>query len=154
VIKFKEIENTRTVRETTAPFEYMKDGKLAVEDIRVRYFSQTIADVRKERSDALARAAQIEEFEKQKDDLREDGSDKALAKLAELEKQTSPGESEFPWLSKTLAPKIESLPDILDAKDKPIAITEDNLSKISVVNLRALAKAMEDDLRPKEQPSK
>lgn len=49
----------RTVRETTCPYEFTDDeGNLQTKDIRVRYFSPTIADSKRERQaiDGLIKA--------------------------------------------------------------------------------------------------
>lgn len=115
----------RTVRETQAPFEYTdKNGETQVEKIRVRYYSYTLAELKKIRSDAMAKAAQASK---------------------------DPENTEFPWLSTLLAQKVESLPDILDGK-KPMEITVENLDKITALNLQAINNAIEADLVPKETP--
>jgi hypothetical protein len=119
----------RTVRETTAAYEYPdpKTGELVVEQIRVRYFSMTVAEIKKLRSDAFAKAAAAEK---------------------------DPEAAEFPWLSSVLVNKLESLPDIVDGKNKPIAITVANLDKITAVNLQAINQAIEEDLVPNAPATK
>lgn len=123
MIKFNNI--ARTVRETTAPFEYTQDGELIVENIRVRYFSFTLADLKKMRSDALAKAEAAEK-----------------------------GDGDIQWMSSVLVQKLESLPDIVDGKGKPIAITEAHLDKFSAVNLLAINRAIDEDLYPKVDAKK
>ena len=113
----------RTVRETVAPFEYTdpKTGKIVTEDIRVRYYSFTVAELKQMRAEAFAQQKAIREGD----------------------------EGKVQWLSGVLVGKLAELPDILDAKNKPIAITEANLDKISVVNLTAISHAIDRDLDPK-----
>lgn len=119
----------RTVRETTAPFEYNDPatGELKTEDIRVRYFSQTIAELKKMREDIITKA-----------------------KLAEAD----PADAEIPWLSGQLSNRLESLPDILDAKGKPIEISIVNLDQITALNLRSISEAIEADAVPRPTPGK
>ena len=121
----------RNIRETTAPFEYTDEaGELKTEQIRVRYYSQTVAELKQLRSDALAKFNQ---------------ANKKGAKI---------DESEFPWVSNQLAKRLESLPDIAgEDGETPMKITVENLDMIAAVNLRAIEKAIEDDLAPKSQPS-
>lgn len=130
----------RIVRECTAPYEYnAEDGTLQVEEIRVRYYSLTLAELKQVRSDALARMAeQRERAEKAK-------ANKSGKAEFEIE--------DFPWLSDQLVLKLAGLPDIGGPDGKPISITVENLDKISAVNLRAIEKAIDEDLAPKDQPS-
>jgi len=92
---------SKLIRETTAPFQYTDEstGETKTEEIRVRYFSHTIAEIR-------ANAAKIQ---------------------AEIDAAKERGEPL--WLSATLPYQIESLPDIADPKSgkDSIKITRANL---------------------------
>jgi hypothetical protein len=112
-------KNTRVVRETTASFEYMDGEEVKVEQIRVRYFSPTVAEVRSTSSEISAKRK----------------------------------EGETVWLSETLSKQIESLPDLVDDKDKPIKITAEFLETLPVVNLTAINDAIDRDLAPKSTAS-
>lgn len=110
---------TRTVRETTAPWEYTDEtGALQVEDIRVRYISPTLQDLERVRK-----------------------------MMADAEEGSSA------WLAKDLSERIDSLPDILDEKGKPVTTDEAFFQTVTLKNLQALQKAYNDDLYPKEQPA-
>jgi hypothetical protein len=88
--------NRRTVRETTAEFQYTDDeGNLKFDEIRVRYFSPRIEDFKKLR--------------------------------AEFEAQAKANNGQPFFLSEGLAKQIESLPDLADAKGKPLKITAEVL---------------------------
>lgn len=58
------------------------------------------------------------------------------------------------FLSDILFPVIESFPDILDENDKPVAITEDLLESLNSMNLRAIQKAITEDIEGKSQAAK
>lgn len=68
--------------------------------------------------------------------------------FAEIEAKAKDAET-IVWLSETLAKRIHALPDILDDKDKPIAITIENLDKIDIPNLEAIKKAIDEDVKGK-----
>lgn len=55
-----------------------------------------------------------------------------------------------------LEPLIESLPDFVDATEKPVKVTKEFLSNFNTINLQAIHRAIEEDLnRPKsERPSR
>ena len=119
------VGSTRLVRETTAPYEYTDEkGELKVEQIRVRYYSLSVAEMRE-------KTARIEQM------------------IAEAVDKKEPV-----WLSDVLPLTLESLPDLLDQKGKPIAITADSLAKLNRHNLDAIQTAISEDLNPKEQPAK
>jgi len=121
MIKLK--TNNKLVRQTTADYEYTDaDGVNHIEQIRVRYYSLPISELREQR-----------------------------LKLETIARE-DPGR--IIWLSDTLPDVLESLPDILDEKGKPIAITKENLDLIARNNLEAINKAIIDDLAPKDQPGK
>jgi hypothetical protein len=114
--------NRRTVRETTAEFQYTDDeGNLKFDEIRVRYFSPRIEDFKKLR--------------------------------AEFEAQAKANNGQPFFLSEGLAKQIESLPDLADAKGKPLKITAEVLEKeIDLLNLQAIREAIDADLAPKSKP--
>jgi hypothetical protein len=120
-------DKERVVRETTAPYEYKEKGELKTGEIRVRYYSETLAELKQQRNDAV--------------------------RVSNAIKEGKADEIEFPWLSNKLAKKLESLPDLAGADGKPLKITPDNLDKLTAVNLRAIEAAIENDLVPKSQPS-
>lgn len=121
-------ENNPTVRECKADYEYTNDkGKLVTEQITVKYRDRTIADMKKAMVEAEARRKKAESGE------------------------TTATEA-FPWLSAQLAAIVVELPDLVEA-GKPIEISEENLDKLSIVNLRSIEAAIEADVRPKSQPS-
>ncbi len=49
---------SRTIHETTAPYQHMVDGSLETSDIIVQYHSQTTAEIRQRRADMTARLAE------------------------------------------------------------------------------------------------
>lgn len=116
------VENAKrpTVREAKSQFTYTNDnGDLVAEEIRVRYFSVSISQ---------------------------------LKKAAEAEKQATK-KGETPWISSVLAQQIESLPDIVDDKGKPVEVTEELLEGWDIDNLIAMLKAIRGDTDPKSQPN-
>lgn len=124
------------IRQTTANFEYTNEGgETKVEEIVVRYFSRSIAQMR----DVDAKVRTL--FEK------------ALEKKEPL------------WLSLTLPFLIESLPGVAGLDGKPIKCefdkegfpTEATIANFEAMprhNLNAIEKAINEDMAPKEQPSK
>lgn len=77
-----------------------------------------------------------------------DATAAALKKLKE-----NPGETQ--WFSEIYVERIHALPDLLDPKTKKAyKITIDFLDSLDLRNLDAIRKAIEEDVRPKEQPSK
>jgi hypothetical protein len=58
------------------------------------------------------------------------------------------------WLSHLIVDQIHSLPDLVDTKGKPFKITEDFLDTLDVKNLEAIKNAIEEAVRPKDQPEK
>lgn len=109
------------VRETTAAYEHQADdGTIQTDEIRVRYYSISVADVKRQQA---ANAAKI-------------------------------AAGETLWFSELLAERLESLPDILDEKGKPIEITAENLENIDLQNLEAIRTAIDNDLSPKLRPQK
>lgn len=130
---------TRLVRETTAHYEYTDGDELKTEQIRVRYYSFTIAEQR-------------EMFTK-------------IRAIAEKKKSKPVAEREPIWLSDEMPFRIESLPDIAGLNGKPIKpefdknglptdATTKNFEAISARNLELIQKAINEDQRPKEQPVK
>ena len=125
------------VRECTAEYEHMDDaGNPTVSEIRVRYFSQTVAELKQQRADALKRARELEK--------RAEGSEKADIDI---------DNDDFPWLSHILVNRIESLPALTDEKGKPLPITIESLDQLTAANLRAIEAAIAADVAPKSQPS-
>lgn len=173
---------TRTVREAKAPFEYNEGGELKTEKIRVRYFSPTTLEHKAEQAEKVARMKEMsdisdaqraaakaireweeatEKAEAKPDDktLKENArkmADKAdeLSVAAREKAKTAADNREQAWLSHQLAKRLESLPDLADAKGKAFEITIENLDALPFHNLQAIEKAIDDDLAPKEQPSK
>jgi len=125
------------VRECTAEYEHMDDaGNPTVSEIRVRYFSQTVAELKQQRAAALKRARELEK--------RAEGSEKADIDI---------DNDDFPWLSHILVNRLESLPDLTDEKGKPLPITIESLDQLTAANLRAIEAAIAADVAPKSQPS-
>jgi hypothetical protein len=58
------------------------------------------------------------------------------------------------WLIVQLKDTLHALPDIVDAKKKPIAITPEFLEEVSVRNLKSLMEAINGDLYPKSEGEK
>jgi len=175
------IENRqRLVRECTAAFEHNdKDGNVVKEKIRVRYIAPTMFEIRRERdrniergdllkeqanaADASVSAAQKADLAAQA--LSKDPTNKALmtefdkaanaartALLASRDAAKATAMLEPAWLSKKLAGMLESLPDLADGKGNPFEITADNLENLSLSNLEAIEKAIDEDLDPKAPP--
>jgi len=177
------IENRqRLVRECTAPFEHNdKDGNVITTEIKVRYIAPTMFEIRKERDRRIERGGLLEKQANADDEaiaaakkaelaaeaLRSDPTNKTLmaaydkaanasltALVAARDAAKATAMAEPPWLSKKLASKIESLPDLEgDKKGQPFAITADNLENLSLSNLEAIEKAIDEDLAPKLPPS-
>jgi len=125
------------VRVCTAEYEHMDDaGNPTVSEIRVRYFSQTVAELKQQRAAALKRARELEK--------RAEGSEKADIDI---------DNDDFPWLSHILVNRLESLPDLTDEKGKPLPITIESLDQLTAANLRAIEAAIAADVAPKSQPS-
>jgi len=123
------VTGQRTVRETTAPYEYTdENGETVKEDIRVRYFVRTAKEAREDRENKLR---QYEESKKKPD-----------------------APPVFFYHMDELAKRLESLPDLEDEKGKPFPITPDSLGMLTTANLEAINNAIEADIAPKEQPSK
>lgn len=119
----------RTVRETTAPYEYTdENGETKTEQIKVRYFVRTAKEAREWREEMVRR------FE---------------------ESKANPDAPPFfVYHMDTLAERLESLPDLADEKGKAFPITSEALGMLSTRNLEAIHDAIEADTAPKEQPSK
>lgn len=116
MIKLK--TDRRTIRETTADFEYTdENGETQTEQIRVRYYSPTIKE-------------QKEWFE-HVDAVRKNSPDTIV------------------WQSEELARRVESLPDLVDAKGNAYKITVEFLEALDAKNLEAIDAAIRADLRPK-----
>jgi hypothetical protein len=115
----------RTVRETSAEFEYEEKGELKTDTIRVQYYSPTITELR--------------QFEQE---LR--------AKF----KENTEGESSTFYLTEFLVRRIHALPDLADAKGKPHKITLEFIESLDIKNLERIRDAINDDLNPKAQPPK
>jgi len=127
-----------TVRECTAPFKVRTDkGTIETTDIRVRYFSHSIAQKR-------IIGAKITS-------LVQSGIEADFAKRRQI------------FLSDTLPLMIESLPDICGLDGKPIVVKLDrkgdptpatiaNFEAITDENLTAIDRAISEDLVPKDQP--
>ena len=127
-----------TVRECTAPFTIRNEkGQAETVDIRVRYFSHSIAQKRElgNKINALVAASSDPEREKRRP----------------------------VFLSDTLPLIVESLPDIAGLDGKPIVVklnakgdptpqTMANFEAITAENLEAIDRAINEDLRPKDQP--
>lgn len=58
------------------------------------------------------------------------------------------------WHSTTMIELIHSLPELLDAKNRPHRITIEFLDSLDVRNLDSIRRAIEEDGRPKAQPEK
>lgn len=118
-------KDVRTIRETTAPFQYNgDDGELKTEDIRVVYYSPTTQQAREIQ----------EEMRK-----RMENKDEMVAW----------------YVSDTLIRRLHSLPDLVDEKDKPYKITQEFLDSLDTVNLNAINDAITEDITAgKPQPAK
>lgn len=127
------------VRECTAPFLVRNDktGETETVDIRVRYFSHSIAQKREiaNKINALVNASRVED----------------------------PAKRRPVFLSDTLPYVIESLPDLAGLDGKPIVVQFDrngvptaktiaNFEAILADNLTAIDRAIDEDMTPKEQP--
>lgn len=170
----------RVVRECTAPFEHNdKDGNVITTEIKVRYIAPTMYEIRAERdrqiqrgelvkaqanaADASANAA--EKANLAAEALRADPTNKSLstafdtatreareALLASRDAMTATAMFEPAWVSKKLADMLHSLPDLSGGKGKPFEISFENLENLSLKNLEAIEKAIEDDIDPKSPP--
>jgi hypothetical protein len=117
----------KMVRQTTAPFEYEKDGEICTDQIVVRYYDQTAKDA-KDRHEASR-----------------------LAYNAAKEK----GELEpFEYFVDTLSVRLESLPDLAGADNKAFPITPESLGLLSTKNINAIHQAIQGDAVPNEPPTK
>jgi hypothetical protein len=116
----------RTVRETSAEFEYEVDGEIKKEPIRVKYYSPTVAELR--------------ELEK---DIK-----------AKLKERSETDESGTYYLTEALVKRIHSLPDLVDGKGKPHKITLEFIESLDNKNLERIRDAINEDLNPKAQPPK
>lgn len=56
--------------------------------------------------------------------------------------------------SDLLLPMLESLPDFVDEKDKPVKITREFLEGLNSINLQAIHTAVGEDLVPKPQKTR
>lgn len=118
----------RMVRQTTSPFEYQNEnGELTTGEITVRYYVQTAKEAR-DRHEA--------------------------ARTAYKQAKESGELIPFEYYTDTLSQRLESLPDLETEGGKKFAITPENLGMLTVPNINAIHKAIEDDQSPKEQPSK
>ena len=66
----------------------------------------------------------------------------------EYRKKLEEGGGESYW-SDLLFPIVAGLPDIVDGKGKPVKVTLDVLESLNSLNLQAIHKAIQEDLRPK-----
>lgn len=75
---------------------------------------------------------------------------------ADIERQVKDDAGTTFFLSEGLARQIESLPDLVDEKGKPLKITAEVLEdKIDVLNLQAIRDAIDEDLEAgKSKPAK
>ncbi len=66
------------------------------------------------------------------------------------------GDDELYWMSEQVIDVgLYGLPDLIDPQtEKPYEITVENLDNFSAKNLRAIKKAIDDDITPKVQPEK
>lgn len=170
----------RVVRECTAPFEHNdKDGNVVTTEIKVRYIAPTMYEIRAERDrnikrgellKAQANAADAATAAAQKVDIAaqahtadptnnklKEAFDNAAAEAREaLHASRDAAEAaalfEPVWISKKLAGMIAELPDLADEKGKPFEITAENLENLTLANLEAIEKAIEDDIDPKAPP--
>lgn len=116
----------RIVRETTAPYQHEKDGEIKTTSIRVLYYSSTT----KELKDRFAEA-------------------QAKIKTARENK-----EAVAFWHSDSLVERLQSLPDLVDEETKkPFEITLEFLDALDPKNVKAIAKAIEEDENPKSENS-
>ena len=58
------------------------------------------------------------------------------------------------YMSDLLLPLIESLPDIVDDDEKPVTVTLELLDSLNAINVRALHKAIQDDIAGPKTPAK
>jgi hypothetical protein len=117
MIKLK-TASKRLVRETKCPFLFVDDnGEERSEDIRVRYYSLTVGEMR--------------EFGRRVD---EHGSEMYVTDL--------------------LMPLLESLPDIVGDDEKPLPITLELLDSFSGVNVKAIHRAIQEDIAGPKKPEK
>lgn len=122
------------VRETTADYEYTDDsGNSVTENIRVRYFSKTVAELKVQHR-----------WHKEK----AEADPTQILWLSDT----------LPFVVESL-PDIEGLDGKpikckYDKDGYPTQDTVENFEAIAKHNLQAIEKAIADDLAPKEQPSK
>lgn len=118
MIKLQQLQQGqgRLTREVVVPFVYRdENGEEKTDDIRVRYWSFSIAETREYQSKLEAM---------QRGDI--------ASSLADI-----------------LALLIAELPDVVDDEGNAVPVTPELLSQINIINLRAIDKAISDDLRPK-----
>lgn len=116
--------NRRTVRETTAEFQYTDDkGELIFETIRVRYYSPRIQDAKLLRAEVEAKL--------------EADPNSAFA----LSEMLSRRIESLPDLADKNGKPLKITVDVLE-------------NEIDLLNLKAIQDAIEDDLDPKSEPAK
>lgn len=170
----------RVVRECTAPFEHNdKDGNVITTEIKVRYIAPTMYEIRADRERQIERGILLEKQANTADAsvaaaekaslaaeaLRKDPTNKTLttafdnaareareALLASRDAAKAAAMVEPVWISKKLAGIVAELPDLSGGKNKPFEISAENLENLSLPNLEAIEKAIEDDIDPKSPP--
>jgi hypothetical protein len=117
--------NQRAVRETTVPFEFVENGEVKAQTIRLRYFTRTCKEAREAQAKQTA--------ERKANPLKIVWLSESLAERIEsLPDLKLPGK---------------------DGKDeKPFEITVENLDKIEIRNLEAMQEAIMQDTAPKATP--
>ncbi len=157
----------KPTRECTAPYEHKVNGKFVTTEIRVSYYSWTTGEIkrRKEKEAAKERefdaANSVDKVASLMNDLIEtDGKPKKLS-IEYLDSLKEPwteivnrrsSVDDTIYYSETLAERLESLPDLVGKDKKPVKISVEFLDTLDIRNLEAIAKAIEEDIRPKAQP--
>lgn len=75
-------------------------------------------------------------------------------RVQKLEREARENAGESLYISDSLASVIDALPDLTDDNEKEIAITVENLDQLTITNLTAIQKAINEDIEGKSQSSK
>jgi hypothetical protein len=117
--------NQRAVRETTVPFEYTENGEVKAQNIRLRYYAETVKEARD-------RYASQQKLRTENPGKIVWLSESLVGRIESLPDLKLPGGSK--------------------TEDKQFEITVANLDQLDVRNLEAMQSAILQDTAPKATP--